>query len=127
MRGRSTTRAGPRAATTACSIASPAAFETGGKVACSITVKDDLIAALGTGYDVTDTFHLTFEDGRITAVRNSSNDPPEFEQAQQWLETAHPEILAGPCRDAFGEGKTPQQCVRAVVKAFAEFAALDKR
>ena len=40
---------------------------------------------------------------------------------------AHPEILAGPCRDAFGEGKTPQQCVRAVVKAFAEFAALDKR
>lgn len=48
---------------------------------CEITVRDDLIAALGTGYWVTDTFHLTLLEGRIVKVRTSSNDPPEFKQA----------------------------------------------
>ena len=93
------------------------------EVRCAITVKDDLIAALGTGFDVTDTFHLTFKDGRIVAVRTSSNDPPEMAEGFKRLERERPEILAGPCRDMFKGGTTPQACVRAVVKGFKEFSA----
>lgn len=93
------------------------------EVLCDVTVKDDLIAALGTGYDVTDTFHLTFEDGRIVGVRTTSNDPPEFEEALKWLGKERPEILDGPCRGFFDGGPTPQECVRTVGSGFADFAA----
>ena len=68
------------------------------EISCSIKVKDDLIAALGTGYDVTDTFHLTVDGGRITAVRTSSDDPPQMKQAFDWLLDKNPDLLkAGPC------------------------------
>ena len=92
------------------------------EVACDIKVRDDLIQALGTGYDVTDTFHFTFVDDRLTAVRTSSNDPPEFEQALGWLRETRPELLTGPCRGFFAGGPTPQACVRAVVSGFRDFA-----
>jgi hypothetical protein len=32
------------------------------KLALQITVKEDLIAALGTGYNVTDTFYMSIKD-----------------------------------------------------------------
>ena len=93
------------------------------EVTCAITVRDDLIAALGSGFDVTDTFHLSFRDGRLASVRTSSNDPPEFDQALQWLSTTRPQLLEGPCRGFFDGGPTPQDCVRAVVAGFRDWRA----
>lgn len=93
------------------------------EVTCAITVRDDLIAALGTGYDVTDTFHLSLSDGRIISVRTTSNDPPEFEEALDWIRRERPDLMTGPCRGFFAGGPTPQDCVRAVARGFADFAA----
>ena len=101
----------------------PCRFDKADEVSCSITVKDDLIAALGTGYHVTDTFHLSVKDGRIASVRTSSNDPPEFEEALKWLRSERPHLMTGPCRGFFKGGPTPQDCVRAVVRGFTDFAA----
>jgi hypothetical protein len=100
----------------------PCRFEKEDEVRCEITVRDDLIAALRTGYDVTDTFHLSVENGRLAKVRTSSNDPPEFERALDWLRGQRPELFTGPCRGFFAGGPTPQDCVRAVVRGFADFA-----
>ena len=99
----------------------PCRVEKANEVRCAITVKDDLIAALGTGYDVTDVFHISFDQDRIAAVRNGSNDPPEFEQALKWLGKERPAILDGPCKGFFDGGPTPGDCVRAVVQGFREF------
>ena len=93
------------------------------EVQCSITVKDDLIGALGLDLNVTDTFHITFADGRIVSVKTTSNDPPLFEEALQWVGREKPEVLAGPCRGFFDGGPTPGDCARAVVQGFAEFAS----
>ena len=97
------------------------------EVSCDITVRDDLIAALGTGYWVTDTFHLTFRDGRIVKVRTSSNDPPDFDQALDWVKAQRPELMTGACRGFFAGGPTPQDCVRAVVTGFADYRAARAR
>lgn len=105
----------------------PCRFEKVDEIKCAITVRDDLIAALQTGYDVTDTFHLSIRDGRMATVRTSSNDPPEFDQALDWLRRERPEVFAGPCRGFFAGGPTPQDCVRAVVKGLADFAARRRR
>lgn len=99
----------------------PCRIENADEVSCEITVRDDLIAALGTGYDVTDTFHISFENSHIVMVRTSSNDPPDFDQALQWLRRERSEIFTGPCRGFFAGGPTPQDCVRAVVQGFADF------
>jgi hypothetical protein len=104
----------------------PCRAESAELVTCSITVKDDLIQALGTGSDVTDTFHLGSEGGRIVSVRTSSNDPPEFDRAMEWVERERPGLVEVPCRDAFEGGPTPQACVRAMVQGFREFAALPR-
>jgi hypothetical protein len=93
------------------------------EIVCDITVRDDLIAALQTGYWVTDTFHLTVRAGRIVAVRNSSNDPPDFDQALDWLRRERPQVMTGPCKGFFAGGPTPQECVRAVVSGFAAYRA----
>ncbi len=94
-----------------------------GEITCAITVRDDLIAALGTGYWVTDKFHLTILAGRIVTVRNSSNDPPDFDLALDWLRREQPDVMAGPCRGFFAGGPTPQDCVRAVVGGFRAYRA----
>jgi hypothetical protein len=93
------------------------------EITCAITVRDDLIAALGTGYWVTDMFHLTFQEGRITKVRTTSNDPPEFEQALNWLKRERPDVMTGPCLGFFTGGPTPNECVRAVVSGFEAYRA----
>lgn len=97
------------------------------EVRCEITVRDDLIAALGTGYWVTDTFHLSVRDGRIVKVRNSSNDPPEFDQALTWVKRERPQVMTGPCKGFFAGGPTPQACVKAVVAGFAAYRAVHPR
>ena len=94
---------------------------TADEVTCEITVRDDLIVALGTGYWVTDTFHLTFRGDRIVKVRTSSNDPPNFDAALNWLKREHPSVMTGPCQGFFAGGPTPQDCVRAVVSGFAAY------
>jgi hypothetical protein len=104
----------------------PCRREKADEVRCDITVKDDLIAALGTAYWVTDTFHLSFRGGRIIKVRTSSNDPPEFEQALDWLKGEQPNLMTGPCQGFFAGGPTPQECVRAVVKGFAAYRATQR-
>ncbi len=96
------------------------------EVTCAITVRDDLIAALGTGFWVTDKFHMTIREGRIVAVRNSSNDPPEFDLALNWLRRERPAIMGGACRGFFAGGPTPKDCVRAVVKGFRDYQATQK-
>lgn len=102
-------------------VRKPCAYASASEVTCAITVRDDLIVALGTGYWVTDTFHLTVQDGRIVKVRTSSNDPPDFELALNWLQREQPEVMSGPCQGFFAGGPTPGDCVRAVVKGFAAY------
>lgn len=99
----------------------PCQFVNESEIACPITVRDDLIAALGTGFWVTDKFHLTINDGRIVKVRTSSNDPPEFEQGLSWIKRERPGIMTGPCQGFFAGGPTPGDCVRAVVAEFKRF------
>ena len=99
----------------------PCRFDKADEVSCAITVKDDLVPALGTGYDVTDVFHFAFRDGRIVKVWNSSDDPPELNQAMTWLRRERPEIFAGPCFGMWNGGPTPQDCFRAVVSGIREF------
>ena len=59
--------------------------EEGGTIVCPVTVQDDRVQALETGFDVTDTFHLTFEDGVIVNVDTSSNDQPIYRDAGVWV------------------------------------------
>ena len=101
----------------------PCKVEKEGTISCSITVKDDLIGALGIEVNVTDTFHLTFADGKIVSVTNSSNDPQAFYDAQVWVEENRPELIEEPCKGFFNGGLTPGDCVRAMVRGYSEFVA----
>lgn len=94
-----------------------------GEVQCAITVSDDLIPALGLSFNVTDTFHLTFAGENLVGVRTTSNDPPVFEEALQWIGRERPSVLEGPCQGFFAGGPTPGDCVRAVVQGFRDFTA----
>lgn len=100
----------------------PCRVESREQVSCSVTVRDDLIQALGTGFNVTDTFHLGFDRGRIVSVRTTSNDPPEFDRAMEWVQSERADLVGEPCRDAFEGGTTPQACVRAMVRGFRQYA-----
>lgn len=99
----------------------PCAAESEDTIACPITVRDDLIATLDTGYWVTDTFHLTFENGLMVKVQTSSDDPPEFGLAIEWVGRERPEVMSGPCQGFFAGGPTPQDCVRAMVSGFGAY------
>jgi len=91
-------------------------------VSCPITVKDDLMAALGIAFDVTDTFHLSFSDGKITAVKTSSNDLPVYEDAYKWVMRERPELVRIPCEGLFDGGPTPAECAQAMARGYADFA-----
>jgi hypothetical protein len=93
------------------------------QIECSITVRDDLIQALGVRYHVTDTFELSILDGAIRNVKTTSDDPPVFNEALDWVRQHHPDVVEGVCKGFFDGGPTPGDCVRAVVRGFAEFAA----
>jgi hypothetical protein len=101
----------------------PCRFNKPDEVVCPVTVKDDLIPALGLTYHVTDDFHFAFKDSRIVKVWNSSDDPAEFHRAMEWLRRERPTIFTGPCRGMWEGGPTPKDCVRAVVNGLREFAA----
>lgn len=92
-------------------------------ISCSITVKDDLMSALGIDFDVTDSFHISLSDGKISSVRNTSNDLPVFSDAMEWVKRELPELLREPCQGFFDGGPTPEACVRAMVAGFKKFAA----
>lgn len=101
----------------------PCKVDNEGIVNCAITVRDDLIGALGIDFNVTDTFHLTFRDGQIVSVSNSSNDPQAYYDANEWVKENRPELIEEPCKGFFDGGLTPGDCVRAMVQGYSEFAA----
>ena len=92
-------------------------------IGCSITVKDDLISALGIDFNVTDTFHVTVVDDEIVNVSNSSNDPQAYYDAEEWVRKNRPELIALPCEGFFDGGPTPGDCVRAMVSGYVEYAS----
>ena len=103
----------------------PCTANLGDSVECAITVEDDLARALDLDFDVTDRFILTITDGDLVAVRTSSNDPEEVDQAYEWLFANEPTLLesGGPCEGFFDGGPTPGECAAAVVAGFQQFAA----
>ena len=103
----------------------PCAVGDDGVVNCPVTVQDDPVVALGTGFNVTDTFHLTFTDGVITKVDTSSNDQEIYYQARQWVEANMPEVVEGPCANPNTPEGTPGDCARAMTAGYAAFAASD--
>jgi hypothetical protein len=92
-------------------------------ITCPVTVKDDLIVALGLPMHVTDTFRIAFANGQITSVSTSSNDPELFHEAMKWMQTERKAQIAEPCRGFFDGGPTPGDCVRAMVNGFRNYAA----
>ncbi len=93
-----------------------------GQIACPITVQDDPVMALKTGFMVTDTFTLTFEGTDIVNIETSSNDQPIYYEARKWVEANMPEVMAGPCvKDEDGGGPTPGACARAMTEGYRQF------
>ncbi|MEE4278751.1 MAG: hypothetical protein V2I82_09840 [Halieaceae bacterium] len=99
----------------------PCAPQAENKVDCAITVQDDPVVALETGFNVTDTFHLTFEGSDIVDVKTSSNDQPIYYEARQWVEENMPEVMSGPCRREEGLRVTPGDCARAMTDGYRKF------
>lgn len=104
----------------------PCSSESEDTIACGITVQDDPVVALETGFNVTDTFHITFEDGVITDVDTSSNDQPIYYEARKWVEANLPEVMNGPCRREEGERVTPGDCARAMTDGYRQFMQAKK-
>jgi hypothetical protein len=101
----------------------PCRIEKPHEAVCPVTVRDDLVPALGLSFHVTDNFHFKFRGGHIAKVWNSSDDPPQFHTAVEWLHSERPAIFTGPCRGMWEGGPTPKDCVRAIVKGFADYTA----
>lgn len=86
-----------------------------------ITVKDDLMAALDIDFNVTDTFRLTINEGRIRSVSTSSNDPDLYYTAKDWVKENRNDLIEVPCKDIWNGGPTPCECIKSMIKAFGEF------
>lgn len=95
-------------------------------IACAITVQDDPVVALETGFNVTDTFHITFVEGVITGVDTSSNDQPIYYEARKWVEANLPEVIEGPCKRTDGVRDTPGDCARAMTDGYRQFMVAKK-
>lgn len=91
------------------------------KVACGITVQDDPVVELKTGFNVTDTFHLTFEGRTLVAVDTSSNDQPIYYEARQWVEANMPEVMTGPCKNRNAANGTPGDCAVAMTAGYRAY------
>ena len=96
----------------------PCRLDSPSVILCSITVQDDPVQALQTGFNVTDTFHLTFENSHIVSIDTSSNDQPIYYEAKQWVETNMPEVMNGPCDK---DTNTPADCARAMTEGYKRF------
>ena len=101
----------------ACEVLEP------GVVECPITVDDDPVLALKTGFKVTDTFTLSIEEGRIVDIKTRSNDQPIYYEARKWVEANHPELIEGPCAERGTAGGSPGDCARAMTEGYRRFAA----
>lgn len=88
---------------------------------CAIRVTDNIGAALG--YIATDTFTLSFDGNNLVGVQFRSDDPPILQEVFGWLQATRPEVFAGPCKDLFAGGTTPQACVRAVIRGAQDYIA----
>ena len=95
-------------------------------VVCPVTVKDDLIGALEIDFNVTDTFHIIIGNGQILSINTSSNDPPEYYEARDWVRQNRPELIEIPCQGIWDDGSTPGGCVQAMVQGYREFMAAKK-
>lgn len=93
-------------------------------IVCAITVTDDFGQTMG--YMATDTFTLTMQDNRISAIAFAGDDPPIFDALLGWMAANQPQVMNGPCKDSFTGGSTPAQCARAVVAAAKVFVSLDE-
>lgn len=103
----------------------PCQWESEDTVACPITVRDDPVLALGTGFNVTDTFHIKFDDGEIVAVDTTSNDQPVYYQAREWVMREMPEVMEGPCLGYYDGGSTPADCARAITEGYRRCSESD--
>ncbi len=104
-------------------LRTPCARDEEGIVNCPVKVKDDRVQALGTGFDVTDTFHLTFDDGVLIKVTTSSNDQDIYRQAAVWVRENMPEVMEGPCKNRGTMEGTPVECSRAMTAGYKAFVA----
>lgn len=107
-------------------VRAPCVSESTDTIACAITVQDDPVVALETGFDVTDTFHITFGNGIITGVDTSSNDQPIYFEARKWVEANLPEVIEGPCKREDGSRLTPGDCARAMTDGYKQFMVAKK-
>ena len=100
----------------------PCALNVSKAIVCAVTVTDDFGQTMG--YVATDTFTMTIQENKVSAISFEGDDPPIFQQLFAWIAENRPEILESPCKDLFEGGKTPGDCARAVVVAAKEFVAL---
>lgn len=98
----------------------------GNEIVCPVTVKDDLMIALGIDFNVTDTFHLIVKEGEIESATTSSNDLDVFRDAQAWVWRERPALVDEACTGYFDGGETPGNCVRAMVGGFREYTQTDE-
>lgn len=87
-------------------------------IICRITVQDDLVQALQTGFDVTDSFHLTFTNNHITSIETSSNDQPVYYEAKRWVAEQYPGLMQGVCAE---KAPSPAECARAMALGYRAF------
>lgn len=99
----------------------PCVSESATQINCGITVQDDPVVALETGFNVTDTFHLTFDGTDIINVDTSSNDQPIYYEAREWVGENLPEVIEGPCKRTDGVRDTPGDCARAMTEGYKKF------
>lgn len=96
----------------------PCRLDSSSVILYSINVHNDPLQALQTGFNVTDTFHLTFENSHIMSIDTCSNDQPTYFEAKQWIETNMPEVMNGPCDN---DTNTPSDCARAMAEGYKHF------
>jgi hypothetical protein len=87
-----------------------------------VTVKDDLMGALAVDFNVTDTFHISIQNGRILSVKTSSNDLDVYYEAKEWVNLNRPDLVEKACEGIWEGGSTPCECVLGMIKGFVEFS-----
>lgn len=91
-----------------------------------VTVKDDLMGALGIDFNVTDTFHIAIRNGKIRSVKTSSNDLDVYYEAKEWVYRNRPDLVEKTCEGIWEGGPTPCECVLGMIEGFAEFTKTKK-
>jgi GH15 family glucan-1,4-alpha-glucosidase len=81
------------------------------------------MAALQIDFNVTDTFHIAVQKGKIRSVQTSSNDPKEYYEAKEWVKQNRSELIERPCEGIWEGGPTPCECILGMIKGFKAFVA----